>query len=104
MSEDETKSQSFDRVPVYYTTVGEAETLVTALMTRVEALEVSMREMVTERAVDQEKQKFIEDRFNRLDLRLVKIEGHVSRLVWLIIATIIGTGMSLIMRGGLITI
>ena len=73
-------------------------------MTRVETLELSMREMVTERAVDQEKQKFIEDRFNRLDLRLVKIEGHVSRLVWLIIATIIGTGMSLIMRGGLITL
>ncbi|MEM1374154.1 MAG: hypothetical protein AAGF78_07220 [Pseudomonadota bacterium] len=104
MSSDETKSTAFDRVPVYYTTLGEAESLVSGLHGRVELLEGLVRQMETQRAVDQEKQKFIEERFNRLDQRLVKIEGHTSRLVWLIIAAIIGGLMSFVMRGGVITI
>ncbi|MEM1234777.1 MAG: hypothetical protein AAGH70_11690 [Pseudomonadota bacterium] len=104
MSNDTTKSTGFDRVPVYYTTLGEAESMLAGLHGRLELLEASIRQMETERAVDLEKQKFIEERFNRLDQRLVKIEGHTSRLVWLIIAAIIGGLMSFMMRGGVITI
>ncbi|MEO0677085.1 MAG: hypothetical protein AAFR53_05530 [Pseudomonadota bacterium] len=96
----EKKSSGFERVPVYYTTIGEAESMVSSLEARVVTLEEAQQRTHMERAVNQEKQKYIEDRFNRLDKRLAKIEGHVSRIVWLVIAAIIGAAMSFIVRGG----
>jgi hypothetical protein len=41
-------------------------------------------------------------RFNQIDGRLDKIDGHIARLVWLIIAAIIGGFMSFVMQGSLV--
>lgn len=69
---------------------------------RLTSLELSVAAMETERAVGEEKRKFMEARFNNIDQRLEKIDGHISRLVWLIIAAILGGFMSIVMQGGLL--
>ena len=67
---------------------------------RLTSLELTVAAMETERAVSEEKRKFMEARFNQIDRRLEKIDGHVSRLVWLIIAAIVGGVMSFLLQGG----
>lgn len=66
---------------------------------RLVAVEAALVTMATDRAVSEEKRKFIEARFNQIDTRLEKIDGHISRLVWLIIAAILGGFMSFVMQG-----
>ncbi|MEO1138585.1 MAG: hypothetical protein AAFW87_03925 [Pseudomonadota bacterium] len=69
---------------------------------RLTSLELSVSAMETEWAVSEEKQKFMEARFNHIDRRLEKIEGHISRLVWLIITAILGGLMSFVLQGSLL--
>lgn len=69
---------------------------------RLNSMGLTVAAMETERAVSEEKRKFMEARFNHIDRRLEKIEGHIARLVWLIIAAIMGAGMSFVMSGGLV--
>ncbi|MEM6482039.1 MAG: hypothetical protein AAF922_01825 [Pseudomonadota bacterium] len=57
---------------------------------RLTSLELSIATFETERAVSEERQKFMEMRFNHIDRRLEKIDGHISRLIWAIIASIVG--------------
>ena len=66
---------------------------------RLTSLELSVAAMETERAVSEEKRKFMVARFNQIDSRLEKIDGHIARLVWLIIAAILGGLMSFMMQG-----
>ena len=66
---------------------------------RLTSLELSVSAMETERAVSEEKQKFMDVRFTHIDRRLEKIEGHIARLVWVVIAGILGGLMSLILQG-----
>ncbi|MEM8773448.1 MAG: hypothetical protein AAGF53_00360 [Pseudomonadota bacterium] len=66
---------------------------------RLTSLELSVSAMETERAVSEEKQKFMDVRFTHIDRRLEKIEGHISRLVWVVIAGILGGLMSLVLQG-----
>ena len=66
---------------------------------RLTSLELTVAAMETERAVSEEKRKFMEARFNHIDRRLEKIDSHVSKLVWLIIATILGAFMSVVLQG-----
>ncbi|WP_298678372.1 hypothetical protein [uncultured Lentibacter sp.] len=68
---------------------------------RLTSLELSVAAMETERAVSEEKRKFMVARFNQIDTRLDKIDGHIARLVWLIIAAILGGFMSFVMQGPL---
>lgn len=89
-------------VPLYFNTMDDAEALLASLQGRIEKLEAVVHNMQTDSAVNAEKQRFIEERFNKLDGRLDKIDGHVSRLVWLLIAAIVGSFMSFVVRGGLI--
>ena len=70
---------------------------------RLNSLELSVAAIETDRAVSEEKLKFMNARFDQLDRRLEKIDGHVSRLVWLIIAAIVGGTMSFVMNGGTVT-
>ena len=70
---------------------------------RMNSIGLTVAAMETERAVSEEKRKFMEARFNQIDQRLEKIDGHVSRLVWLIIAAIVGAAMSFVMSGGIVT-
>ena len=101
MSNEETKSKRQGRVPVYYAPAIEGDPSLMGIDERLRNLELTVNRLQTERAVDLEKQKFMEERFNQLDTRLDTIDGHVSRLVWLLIATIIGGFMSFIFQGGL---
>ena len=66
---------------------------------RLSALEALVAQIETDRAVSEEKRKFIEARFNEVGRRLDRIDGHISRLVWLIIAAILGGFMSFVMQG-----
>ena len=66
---------------------------------RLTSLELSVAAMETERALSEEKRKFMVARFNQIDSRLEKIDGHIVRLVWLIIAAILGGLMSFMMQG-----
>ena len=68
---------------------------------RLTSLELSISAAETERAVSEERQKFMELRFNHIDRRLEKIDGHISRLIWAIIASIVGAVMHSLTTNGL---
>lgn len=70
---------------------------------RLNSLELSVAAIETDRAVSEEKLKFMNARFDQIDRRLEKIDGHISRLVWLIIAAIVGGTMSFVMQGGTVS-
>ncbi len=69
---------------------------------RLSAVESHLGAIETDRAVSEEKRKFMGARFNEIDRRLDKIDGHISRLVWLIIAAILGGFMSFVMQGSVL--
>ena len=69
---------------------------------RLTSLELTVAAMETDRAVSEEKLKFMNARFDQIDRRLEKIDGHISRLVWLIIAAMVGGFVSFLMKGGTI--
>ncbi|MEL7012415.1 MAG: hypothetical protein AAFO72_03950 [Pseudomonadota bacterium] len=69
---------------------------------RLTSLELTVAAIETDRAVSEEKIKFMNARFDQLDRRLEKIDGHISRLVWLIIAAMVGGFVSFLMKGGTI--
>lgn len=56
----------------------------------------------TDRAVNEEKQIRLETRFNQIDRRLDRIDALISRLVWLIVAAIVGAFMSFLLKGSLL--
>ncbi|MEL6915563.1 MAG: hypothetical protein AAFP13_13785 [Pseudomonadota bacterium] len=102
-AETETEVKSgVARMPLYVTSINDADALVAAIDARLSSVEGAMHTVETERAVNEEKEKFMVSRFNALDGRLDKIDGHVAKLVWLILAAIIGGFMSLVIRGGLL--
>lgn len=41
------------------------------------------------------------ERYRNIEKRLDRIDGHIAKLVWLIIAAIVGGLMAFIMQGGL---
>ncbi|MEO0751153.1 MAG: hypothetical protein AAFY25_05080 [Pseudomonadota bacterium] len=71
---------------------------------RLTSLELTVATMETDRAVSEEKLKFMNARFDQIDRRLEKIDGHMARLVWLIIAAMLGGLMSFLMQGGTIAL
>ncbi|MEM6587211.1 MAG: hypothetical protein AAF641_02095 [Pseudomonadota bacterium] len=70
---------------------------------RLNSLELSVAAIETDRAVSEEKLKFVNARFDQLDRRLEKIDGHISKLVWLIIAAMVGGLMSFVLSGGTVS-
>jgi len=58
-------------------------------------LEERVQKLETANAVDQE-------RHTSIVRRLDKIDGHVSKLVWLIVTAIVGAFMAFVLKGGLI--
>ncbi len=98
MSSNRTPSgPNYQRVPF-----DDIETMFHRMDARLTKIEAAIIRLETERAVNEEKQKFMEGRFNQIDTKLMRIDGHISRLVWLIIAAIVGGFMSFIMQGNLI--
>jgi hypothetical protein len=68
---------------------------------RIAAIEAMVGRLETGRAVDGEKQLRLEARFGSIDARLDRIDALISRLVWLIMAAIVGGFMSFLIKGGL---
>lgn len=68
---------------------------------RVRALEVWRQEVTTGRAVDDEKRKHMDDRFDRLESRLDRQDSNMSRLLWLVLAAIIAVGVQFVTSGAL---
>lgn len=68
--------------------IRKAENRISAVEKRVSALEIIS-------AVETE-------RFNSLINRLDRIDGHIGKLVWLVIAAILGAFMSFVIKGGLV--
>ena len=66
---------------------------------RLASIEAASVRMETERAVNAEKQKRLDTQFNQIDGRLDRIDALISRLVWLIVAAILGGLMSFILEG-----
>jgi hypothetical protein len=68
---------------------------------RLAALEAIAARMELARAVDEEKQKRMEGRFDVVDKRLDRIDALIARLAWLIVAAIVGGVMSVLLGAGL---
>jgi hypothetical protein len=68
---------------------------------RLRSLEEIAARIETGRAVDEEKQKRMEARFDVVDKRLDRIDGLVARLAWLIVTAIVGGFMTMLLAGGL---
>ncbi len=69
---------------------------------RLTVLEAMAVRAETDRAVNEEKQKLLERRFNQIDGRLDRIDALISRLGWLVMAAIVGGFMSILLKGGVI--
>lgn len=69
---------------------------------RLALVERAVARLETEGAVNEQKRKFMEERFNQIDTRLDRIDGHMSRLVWLILTAILGGFMAFVLRGSLL--
>ena len=87
-------------MPPTYAQIENMQTMYRQVEKRLNSIGLTVAAMETERAVSEEKRKFMEARFTHIDRRLEKIDNHISRLVWLIIAAIMGAGMSFVMSGG----
>lgn len=58
-------------------------------------------EISTAREVDKERRRHMDAQFNRLEGRLDKIDGHIAKLVWLVIGAIVTGFMAFVIGGGL---
>lgn len=81
------------------------EKMYDALETRVTSLEQWRQERNVADAVREERAKHIDERFDNLDKKVdagfTRLNGLVSRIVWLIITALIGGVMAFILQGGL---
>lgn len=50
----------------------------------------------------QERRANADDRFDRVEKRLDKIDSHVGRIVWLLVISILSAFMAFVIRGGLV--
>ena len=50
----------------------------------------------------QERRTSADERFDRVETRLDKIDAHVGRIVWLLVISILSAFMAFVIRGGLI--
>lgn len=87
-------------VRAIYAPLDGTQTMFRQIDARMSAVEAALGALETERAVSEEKSKFMEARFNQIDRRLEKIDGHMVRLVWLILTAMVGGAVSFVMRGG----
>lgn len=87
--------------PHYVYPFDDLESVFRRIDERIAAIERSTIILHRDWAVSEEKRKFVDQRFNQIDTRLDRIDGHISRLVWLIIAAIVGGFMSFLMKGNL---
>ncbi|MEM1350728.1 MAG: hypothetical protein AAGF27_00200 [Pseudomonadota bacterium] len=92
------------RAPHFVYPFDDFETIFQRIDMRITAIEKATITIERELAIAEEKRKFVEQRFNEMDRRLDRIDGHISRLVWLIIAAIVGGFISFVMKGALLSV
>lgn len=68
---------------------------------RLDALENWRNEVQADLKADAVRREWMDAKFKNLDERLNKIDGHISKLVWLILAALITGVMGFILSGGL---
>jgi hypothetical protein len=84
-----------------YAPFGDTEAAFLRAEARMAALEDGFKRVELDRAVDREKEKRMEARFDVVDKRLDRIDGLIARLAWLIVAAIVGGLMSFLLGAGL---
>ena len=82
--------------------LADAEAVYRLLDGRISVVESELGRVETHNAVREEKRRFDESRLRDMDARIDRIEGHLSKLVWLIVAAILGGFMSIVTKGALI--
>ena len=80
----------------------DAEAVYRLLERRLGVVESELGRIDTHNAVREEKRRFDESRLRDMDTRIDRIEGHLSKLVWLIVAAILGGFMSFVMKGAML--
>lgn len=68
---------------------------------RVKSLEDWRHSSEMDHALWKKDKEHIDGRFDRTETRLDKIDAHLSRLVWLIISTLLGGFLVFVIKGGL---
>lgn len=71
-----------------------------SLASRITSLEQWKQEQEIEVALIKERRATTDERFDRVEKRLDKIDGHVSRLVWLVVAAILSAIVTFTVKGG----
>lgn len=68
---------------------------------RLSALESGQNELRGDLRIAEVRREHIDEQFQRVNNRFNKLDQNISKLVWLVIAAILGGVMSFIMKGGL---
>lgn len=68
---------------------------------RLQALERTVVEAKTDRAVRMERDKHLDRRFDKLEKDVGDVKGYLLRIVWLIVAGILAAFMGFVVNGGL---
>lgn len=68
---------------------------------RITSLETWKNKMEGDLKVDAVRREYMDKRFNAVEDRLSKIDGHIAKLVWLILTAIVTGVMGFIISGGL---
>ena len=69
---------------------------------RVDALEDWRNSQDRTSAVNEIRRQHMDSRFDAIDKRLDQLDGHLSRVVWIIVVAIITSFMTFILKGGLV--
>ena len=85
-----------------YAPFHDPDAVLARLEARLAGMETVIARLETDREVNKEKHLGLEARFTHIDRRLDRIEGLISRLVWLIIAALVGGVMSFVLGGNLL--
>ena len=68
---------------------------------RTHKLEAFQNAQKTLEAVNDERRKHMDKRFDTVENGIDKLNGHLTKVVWLIVASILGGVMTFILGGGL---
>jgi hypothetical protein len=74
------------------------------LVQRVRSLESWRHNLDVQAALWQKDKEHIDGRFDRQEARLDKIDGHLNKLVWLIIGALVSGAVLFVMKGGLASV
>lgn len=68
---------------------------------RLTALERAQSDLYSEFRISEVRREHIDAQFNHIDTRFNKLDSNISRVVWLVLASIVGGFVSFVLKGGL---